>query len=219
MIGLLPAVEGRPFRVLCLGAHSDDIEIGAGGLVQRLCGADQGAKLTWCVLSADGERGTEAEAGANHFAEAARSLDLRLGAFRDGYLPYEPSEVKDWLTEQRKSMQAPDIVLTHTADDAHQDHRFVNELAWSLWRDALILEFEIPKWDGDLGRPNAYVPLERSVVERKIKGLENAFASQRGKDWFDPELFRGLMRLRGSECRSPSGFAEAFRMRKAAIHI
>jgi LmbE family N-acetylglucosaminyl deacetylase len=139
-------------------------------------------------------------------------------SFRDGYLPYEGAAVKD-VFESLKPRLAPQLVLTHARDDFHQDHRLVCELTWNTFRDHLVLEYEIPKYDGDLGRPNAYVPLPEELVEAKLELLGKHFATQRVKHWYDPEIFRGLMRLRGMECRSDSGYAEAFTARKMAIRI
>jgi LmbE family N-acetylglucosaminyl deacetylase len=213
MKGLELARKGERLKVLCLGAHADDIEIGAGGTL--LAWIAKGVKLeaTWCVLSAVGEREAEARAGAADVLEGAASADVRLGAFRDGYFPAERDAVKDWI-EELKAV-APDVVLTHARDDAHQDHRLVCELAWNTFRDQLILEYEIPKWDGDMGRPNLYVPLSEDILARKIEILMRRFGTQRSKAWFDEETFRGLARLRGVECRAR--YAEAFWARKLRI--
>lgn len=201
------AQPGETLRVLAIGAHSDDIEIGAGGAI--LSWIAQGVKLevTWCVLSGPGEREQEARASAMDFLEGAAKADVRVAAFRDGYFPAERIAVKDWM-ESLKSIPAPDVILTHQREDAHQDHRLMSELTWNTFRDHLILEYEIPKWDGDLGRPNLYVPLNEEVLARKIALLNQHFGSQRSKAWFDDETFRGLARLRGVECRQR--YAEAF---------
>lgn len=205
------AQPGETLRVLAIGAHSDDIEIGAGGAI--LSWIAQGVKLevTWCVLSGPGEREQEARASAMDFLEGAAKADVRVAAFRDGYFPAERIAVKDWM-ESLKSIPAPDVILTHQREDAHQDHRLMSELTWNTFRDHLILEYEIPKWDGDLGRPNLYVPLNEEVLARKIALLNQHFGSQRSKAWFDDETFRGLARLRGVECRQR--YAEAFFARK-----
>jgi LmbE family N-acetylglucosaminyl deacetylase len=206
--------RGAKLSVLALGAHSDDIEIGAGGTL--LSWIASGAKLhvDWCVLSAPGEREREARDSAAAFLEGARSA-IRLGQFRDGYFPAERAGVKDWV-EGLKELK-PDVIITHARDDAHQDHRLICELAWNTFRDHLILEFEIPKWDGDLGQPNLYVPLPDEILERKIELLDAHFGTQRSKAWFDAETFRGLARLRGVECRSR--YAEAFFARKMALAL
>jgi len=209
------ARPGRELKVLCLGAHADDIEIGAGGAL--LSWIASGAKLHvhWCVLSAQGARAAEAEASAQAFLEGAASSTIALGTFRDSYLPYEGAAVKEWAEAQRSRTPQPDIVLTHRSDDAHQDHRVANELGWNLFRDSLILEYEIPKWDGDLGRCNLYIEIAPGTLDRKIDLLERHFGSQRSKAWFDAETFRGLARLRGIECRAQ--YAEAFVARKLLL--
>jgi LmbE family N-acetylglucosaminyl deacetylase len=207
--------DGR-LSVLCLGAHSDDIEIGAGGTI--LAWIDSGVRLDvqWCVLSATASRAAEAEASAAAFLAGASSARVQLGCFNDSFFPYQGLEIKAWL-QAVKDEVSPDVIFTHTRNDAHQDHREVCQLTWNLFRDHLILEYEIPKWDGDLDQPNAYIPFSADVMERKIELLLTYFGSQRSKDWFDPETFRGLSRLRGIECRSPDRYAEAFVLRKATL--
>lgn len=201
--------------LLCLGAHSDDAEIGCGGTVLRLLEEHPAAHVVWVVLAAAGERREEAVASARLLLGAA-SHEIVVEEFRDGFLPHDAVRVKERF-EALKGAVSPDLILTHTRDDMHQDHRLVNELTWNTWRSHLILEYEIPKVDGDLGRPNLYVPLTAGQVERKVTHLLEAFPSQRGKHWFDAELFRGLMRLRGMEAVSPSGYAEAFHARKLVL--
>ena len=200
-------------RVLCLGAHSDDIEIGAGATVLELLDRRPNLHVDWAVFAADGARADEARESAIRFLEGAASREIHLFSFRDGYLPWHAAEVKDEF-ERLKRATDPDLVLTHHGDDRHQDHRLMSELTWNTWRDQVILEYEIPKWDGDLGRPNFYVPTSVENQDRKIAILLEVFASQRGKDWFDEETYRGLARLRGMECRAPSRYAEAFHARK-----
>jgi LmbE family N-acetylglucosaminyl deacetylase len=214
MRGLGLAKPGETLRVLAIGAHSDDIEIGAGGTI--LTWIENGVKLdiTWCALSAPGEREAEARASAEEFLLGAVSIDIRLAAFRDGYFPAERVAVKDWM-EALKALPAPDLILTHARHDAHQDHRLLCELTWNTFRDQLILEYEIPKWDGDLGQPNFYAPLSEAVLARKIALLNKHFGTQRSKAWFDDETFRGLARLRGVECRVR--YAEAFFARKVML--
>lgn len=199
-------------RLLVIGCHSDDAEIGCGGTVLTLLAAHPGLQVTWVVLTGDQEREAEARRSAEELLAVAGNADIRIHGFRDGYLPYDGAEVKD-VFEGLKDAR-PDVVLTHTRGDLHQDHRLACELTWNTFRDAVILEYEIPKYDGDLGVPNFFVPLSQETAARKIAHLDRFFASQRHKDWFDPELFRSLMRLRGMECRSPSGLAEAFHARK-----
>jgi LmbE family N-acetylglucosaminyl deacetylase len=206
--------KGEKVSILCLGAHSDDIEIGAGGTLLTWVQSGAVLDIHWCVASAAGERGHEARASAEAFLAGAANMTVETGVFRDSYLPYEGAALKAWVEAQKPRMK-PDIVLTHYAHDAHQDHRMMAELAWNAFRDSLILEYEIPKWDGDLGQPNAYVAIGEAALARKIALLEKHFGSQRSKDWFDAETFRGLARLRGVECRSR--YAEAFYANKIRL--
>jgi LmbE family N-acetylglucosaminyl deacetylase len=214
MLSLDLARAGRPLSVLCLGAHSDDIEIGAGATLLTWIASGATLDVHWCIASAAGDRAAEARASAESFLAGAGKATIEVGAFRDSYLPYEGAEVKAWVEAQKPRMK-PDVVLTHQRDDAHQDHRLISELTWNAFRDSVILEYEIPKWDGDLGKPNAYLPVEEEVLTRKIALLQEHFGSQRSKDWFDPETFRGLARLRGVECRTR--YAEAFWARKIKL--
>lgn len=207
---------GRPINILFLGAHSDDIEIGCGGTLLSLIETGLSLHIDWCVLSGNEERHIEARASARDFLLGAHSSNIHLAAFEDSYFPAQSRGIKEWLIAQRSRAQ-PDIVFTHQGQDAHQDHRTVHELTWNIFRDQLILEYEIPKWDGDLGRPNAYVALPASIVRRKIELLMQHFGSQRSKDWFDPETFRGLARLRGMECRAAEAYAEGFYASKVLI--
>ncbi|HUO80333.1 MAG TPA: PIG-L deacetylase family protein [Steroidobacteraceae bacterium] len=216
MIPLRPQPGGRrPLRVLCIGAHADDIEIGAGGTVLTLA-ARQPLAVTWLVLSADGERDAEARRSARAFLSRSRSQRLRLFRYRDGYFPAHWQAIKESFEGVKREAQF-DLVLTHARDDLHQDHRLCNELTWNTFRDHLILEYEIPKFDGDLGRPNVYQPLTRAAAARKVRLLLRHFASQRSKRWFTADLFWALMRLRGVESNAPSGFAEAFHGRKLVL--
>jgi LmbE family N-acetylglucosaminyl deacetylase len=208
-----------PLRsVLAIGAHSDDLEIGCGASILTLTRAWPGLTVHWLVLAADGTRADEAKSSARAFLEEAHHAVVEVLPFRDGFLPFAGCDVKNAF-ESLKSRVDPQLVLTHTREDLHQDHRFACELTWNTFRDHLILEYEIPKWDGDLGRPNLYVPVEERLVAKKLRLLEEHFGSQRSKDWFDGAVFRGLMRLRGMECRSPSGYAEAFYARKLGVRI
>jgi LmbE family N-acetylglucosaminyl deacetylase len=210
------AGPGERLSVLCLGAHSDDIEIGAGGTL--LGWLDQGVRLDvhWCVLSGINERGKEAKASATDFLAAAANRTIEIMNFRDGFFPEQGEQIKVWF-EQLKSRVSPDVVLTHRRDDGHQDHRQVNRLVWNTFRDHLVLEYEIPKWDGDMGRPNLYVPVSAAVMRRKVELLMSHFGSQRSKQWFDPETFLGLARLRGMECRAQEHYAEGFVVRKMSF--
>lgn len=214
MRGLSLARPGEKLSLLCVGAHADDIEIGAGGALLSWIAAGIEIDAHWCVASAVGHRADEAHSSAKDFLAGAARLTIEVGQFRDSYLPYEGAQVKEWVEAQKPRMK-PDIVLTHARMDAHQDHRLINELTWNAFRDSIILEYEIPKWDGDLARPNTYVPLEERVLSRKIELLEKHFGSQRSKDWFDAETFRGLARLRGLECRAR--YAEAFSAHKLVL--
>jgi LmbE family N-acetylglucosaminyl deacetylase len=202
--------------VLCLGAHSDDIEIGVGATL--LNWLDQGIRLDvhWCVLSGAGEREREARASATDFLAAAASRKIEVMGFRDGFFPEQGEQIKAWF-ETLKGRVDPDVIFTHRRDDAHQDHRQVARLAWNTFRDHLILEYEIPKWDGDMAQPNLYVPVTASAIRRKVDLLISHFGSQRSKQWFDAETFLGLARLRGMECRAQERYAEAFIARKVSL--
>ncbi len=201
--------------MLCLGAHSDDIEIGCGGTVLTLRAAGRVA-FRWIVWSAPGVRGVEARASARRFLGRDATGALRLHEFRDGFFPAQFAAIKEAIEAEARAF-VPDVVFTHARDDRHQDHRVVSDLAWNTFRRQLILEYEIPKWDGDLGRPDCYVALPRAVARRKVRLLMAGFASQRSKDWFGEDTFLGLMRLRGMECRAASGLAEAFTARKVVL--
>ena len=216
MRGLGLARRGEELSILCIGAHSDDIEIGAGGTVLGMIASGVKLDVHWCVLSAGGLRSAEARGSAEAFLEGSRSSTVDVADFEDSYFPAHSRSIKQWLIEVRSRID-PDVVLTHARFDAHQDHREVNQLTWNVFRDHLVLEYEIPKWDGDLCQPNAYVPLTAAVLERKIELLHEHFGTQRSKDWFDRATFAGLARLRGMECRAPEHFAEAFTLRKAKI--
>jgi LmbE family N-acetylglucosaminyl deacetylase len=202
--------------VLCLGAHSDDIEIGAGGTILSWIASGVRVEIHWCVVGARRARRAEAEASAAAFLAGADSSEVHLAQFEDSFFPYHGGELKAWLKSLRDAVD-PDVIFTHQREDAHQDHREISQLTWNLFRDHLILEYEIPKWDGDLGRPNVFMPLTAAVLERKIELLFTHFGTQRSKDWFDAETFRGLARLRGMECRARECYAEAFVLRKATL--
>jgi LmbE family N-acetylglucosaminyl deacetylase len=205
-----------PRVVLCLGAHCDDIEIGCGGTVLRLLEANPELEVHWVVLCSDELRRREAAEGARRFLGADAEKRVRIQDFRDGFLPYEGREVKEFF-ERLKGEVQPELILTHYRSDLHQDHRVVSELTWNTFRNHLILEFEIPKYDGDLGVPNFFVPLSEAQVARKCEHVLAAFASQRGRRWFSEDTFRALMRLRGIECNAPGSYAEAFYARKIVL--
>ncbi len=204
-------------RVLAIGCHADDIEIGCGGTILTLLRRNPDLDVTWVVVSATGDRAREAAASADAFlAEAKRAPRVQLESFRDGFFPYVGGEIKE-VFERLKPEVSPQVIFTHAGTDLHQDHRIVSELTWNTFRDHLILEFEIPKYDGDLGSPNVFVSLDEAVVRRKVEILLAEFGSQRSKPWFTEDLFRGLLRLRGMESNSPTGYAEAFRCRKLQL--
>jgi LmbE family N-acetylglucosaminyl deacetylase len=214
MLGLSPAEPPR--RVLAIGCHADDIEIGCGGTLLTLIRANPATEVDWIVLAASGDRRAEAEASAQAFLAGAARARVEVHEFRDGFLPYVGGEVKD-VFERLKTRIDPHLVMTHAGYDFHQDHRLVCELTWNTFRDHLILEYEIPKVDGDLGRPNMFVPLMPDIVEQKLDLLDRHFPSQAGKHWFDRETFLGLMRLRGMEAVSSTRYAEAFTVRKSVL--
>lgn len=204
---------GSGLRVLCLGAHSDDIEIGCGGLILSLAQQVPDLHVDWVVFSAAAARGKEARAAAKLFLTGVASSKVTLHTFRDGFFPHQP-RIKETF-ESFKRLAPPDLILTHYRDDRHQDHRVLSDLTWNTFRDHWILEYEIPKYDGDLGSPNVFVPLDKDTCLRKTEYLTRSFGTQRDKHWFTEETFLGLMRLRGLESRAPSGYAEAFYSRKA----
>lgn len=202
-------------RILCLGAHPDDIEIGCGGTIRRWT-AERDLEVTWAVLSGEGVRGDEARAGAAAFLTDAAAASVEVADFPDSRFPADWDAIKTWIHDLGARVE-PDLVFTHRLEDRHQDHRVVAEIAWQAFRDVTILEYEIPKWEGDLGGANAYVALDRATVDAKVDALLATFESQRDKPWFDAETFRGLMRLRGVECHAPDGYAEAFTCRKILL--
>jgi len=201
--------------VLCLGAHSDDIEIGCGGTVLRLAREYPGVVFHWVVFSAVGVRESEARHGVNLFAGAAVRGPI-LKSFPDGFMPYVGGDMKAAFEDLKQSV-SPDLILCPWRKDAHQDHRFISELAWNTFRDHMILEYEIPKYDGDMGQPNVFLPLEADLAKRKVQHLMESFPSQQTKRWFEENTFLSLMRLRGIECNAESGYAEAFHCRKMVL--
>lgn len=205
-----------PLNFLCLGCHSDDIEIGCGGTILRLSEEHPGSVFHWVVFSAIGAREDEARRGAALFTESGKLDGPLLKTFRDGYMPFVGDEVKDVFEELKNRIQ-PDLVFTHYSHDAHQDHRLISSLTWNTFRNHMILEYEIPKYDGDLSQPNFYIPLPDGICDKKVRCLMNVFGSQRAKHWFQESTFLGLMRLRGMECNAQSGYAEAFHCRKVVL--
>ena len=208
--------SGRPPRLLCLGAHADDLEIGCGGTVLHLIRAHPGIHCRWVVWSGDETRVAEARDAATKVLAGAGRADVSVEGFRDGYFPDQWAQIKQKFDALRAETR-PDLILTHHRHDRHQDHRVVAELTWNTWRDDLILEYEIPKFEGDLSTPSLYVPLDRATVDRKIDILMTGFASQRDKPWYDAETFRGLMRIRGVECAASGGYAEGFHAPKLSL--
>jgi LmbE family N-acetylglucosaminyl deacetylase len=199
-------------RVLCVGAHCDDIEIGCGATLLRLAG-ERELDVSWLVLCSTPERAVECEQSAKRFLAKAHRREIRIERFRDGYLPAQWAAVKDTFESVKRTVR-PDLIFTHERDDRHQDHRLACELTWNTFRDHTILEYEIPKYDGGLGQPNFYVPVAPAIAARKVKFLQSSYPSQRDKRWFSEDAFLALMRLRGIECNAARGLAEAFHARK-----
>jgi LmbE family N-acetylglucosaminyl deacetylase len=209
---LMPSIR----HVLCLGAHCDDLEIGCGGTLLKLTEGRNPPAVTWVVFSSDAIREAEALRSAGSLLRKASRCQIIVKKFRDGFLPYEGHLVKETF-EELKDLVSPDLVLTHCRGDLHQDHRLISDLTWNTFRDHLIFEYEIPKYDGDFGAPNVFVPLDKSVCDEKIDKILSGFPSQAGRRWFSEELFRSLLRLRGMECNAPSNYAEAFYCRKLIL--
>jgi LmbE family N-acetylglucosaminyl deacetylase len=206
-----------PLELLFLGAHCDDIEIGCGGTILQLLAQRPHAQVTWVVFSSDVVREQEARAGAARFlGDAAGRARVVVRQFRDGYFPYQGAEVKQCFDELRKDVD-PDVIFTHHRDDRHQDHRTISDLTWNTWRRHLILEYEIPKYDGDLGTPNLYSPLPQAVVERKARIIREVYCSQAAKDWMSEDTFLSIARLRGIESGARERHAEAFHCRKLVL--
>jgi len=208
-VPLLDAARGEKLSILCLGAHCDDIDIGCGGALLALLDEYSGIDVTWVAFSARGERAKELHRSARRFLRKAGSARVVTHDYRDGFLPAQFTAVKECF-ETLKKLPQPAVIFTHRRDDRHQDHRLIAELTWNTFRDHLILEYEVPKYEGDLATPSAYVSLKRAQVERKIRILLDSYRTQRAKPWFTADTFRGLMRLRGIESGAPSGWAEGF---------
>ncbi|MCC7046847.1 MAG: PIG-L family deacetylase [Alphaproteobacteria bacterium] len=206
---VLPTDDARPLKLLCLGAHADDIEIGCGGTVLRLVAERPDVVVRWVVFSGDGRRDAEARASAADFLAGSAAHAVEVMKFRDGYFPSQHAEIKDCFEALKRDFD-PSLVLTHWNGDAHQDHRIVSELTGNTFRNHLVLQYEIPKYDGDTGSPNFFVPLSRAQAARKVALLARHFPSQHGRGWFTDETFLGLARLRGIGCNAPEGLAEAF---------
>lgn len=217
MRGLTLSYRDRPIeQLLCLGAHCDDIEIGCSATVLTLLAQYPDLNVTWVVMAGDERRAQEGLESAHALLAGIPKKTVLVQSFRDGFLPYQGAAVKEYF-EGLKADVSPDLVLTHWRQDLHQDHRLVSELTWNTFRDHLIWEYEIPKYDGDLGNPNLFVPVDAAICQRKVENLLTTFATQADKPWFREDLFLALMRLRGMECHAPSGYAEAFYCRKAVM--
>ncbi len=216
---MLPSAIGSgvhaPLRILCLGAHCDDIEIGCGGTLLRLLAERPGSTVTWVVFASNPVREKEARACAADFLAGVAEQKVTINSFRESYFPYVAAQVKDFF-EELKSVQ-PDLVLSHHRHDVHQDHKVIAELTWNTFRNHLILEYEIPKYEGDLGNPNLFVPLPRAVADRKVELILKHYASQATRTWFRPDTFHGVMSIRGVECNAPEARAEAFHVRKLVV--
>jgi LmbE family N-acetylglucosaminyl deacetylase len=212
----LKTTNGRATKVLCLGAHADDIEIGCAGTMLQLLADHRDLEFHWVVFSATGARAREARSSAPLLLARARRFRMVVKNFRDGFFPYHAARIKTYF-EKLKATLSPDLIFTHYQGDRHQDHRLVSELTWNTFRNHLILEYEVPKYDGDLGSPNAFVPLDETIRRRKTSHLWRAFPSQRRRPWFSEDTFAGLMRLRGIESGAPGGYAEAFYTRKLLL--
>jgi LmbE family N-acetylglucosaminyl deacetylase len=216
ILRLAPRPTG-PLRILLLGAHADDIEIGCGGAVLRLLAEHPGAEVRYVVFSATPARADEARAAAAALTEGAAHATIDVHDFRDSFFPWDrPVRLKETMSELRKVFD-PDVVFTHHRADLHQDHATVAQLSWNAFRDHLILEYEIPKYEGDLGHPNVYVPLDEATARSKVDLILRHYATQAGKGWFRAETFEAVLRLRGIECNAPSGWAEAFHGRKILL--
>jgi LmbE family N-acetylglucosaminyl deacetylase len=209
-------VDNPEPKILCLGAHSDDIEIGCGGTILRLVQEHPKAEFYWVVFSAKDQRAQEAYKSAESFLGKVTSKSIHVEKFRDSYFPYIGASIKDYFVDLKKEF-SPDLILTHYSNDAHQDHQLIAELTWNAFRDNLIMEYEIAKYDADLGVPNFYVHLDESYVKRKTSKILKVFESQIDKQWFGEESFRSIMRIRGLESNSPSKYAEAFYCRKIVV--
>lgn len=217
MLGLTLGTEGQTLKVLCLGAHCDDIEIGCGGTILELT-KSRNIDCSWVVFCSNEIRAKEAQTCATAFLKDATHRDIRINSFRDGFLPYVGYEVKDYFEALKKDIN-PDVIFTHYRNDKHQDHRLLSELALNTFRDHLILEYEIPKYDGDMGQPNLHVEISQDMVDKKVDLIYRNYVSQQGKKWFDKDLFRSLMRIRGMEINSVSDFSESFYSYKVLTNI
>jgi LmbE family N-acetylglucosaminyl deacetylase len=216
MLKLTLGEPSSPYRLLVIGCHSDDIEIGCGGTILHLLETLPSVEVSWVVLSAHGERADEVHRSAEAFLEKAERREVIVGNFRDGFFPYEGGPIKD-LFEDVKQRISPDLILTHYRKDLHQDHRIASELTWNTFRNHLILEYEIPKYDGDFGSPNVFFHLSEAISNQKVENLLRFFGTQRERRWFTKDLFLSVLRVRGMESNSPSRYAEGFYGRKVVL--
>jgi LmbE family N-acetylglucosaminyl deacetylase len=201
-------------QVLCIGAHSDDIEIGCGGTLLKLIDRYPDLTIYWVVLGASGKREQEAVTSANSFLKDIQQKNVIVKGFRDGFFPYLGMEIKEYFEELKREV-SPDLILTHYRHDRHQDHRLISDLTWNTFRDHLIWEYEIPKYDGDLGSPNMFVHLDEAICREKVDRLFEHFGTQADKVWFTEDTFFSILRMRGIESNAPDRYAEAFYCRKA----
>jgi LmbE family N-acetylglucosaminyl deacetylase len=216
MLSLRLGETPAPLQMLCLGAHCDDIEIGAGGTLMRLLAEHPGSRVDWVVLSSNPAREEETRRSAKDFLAEAGQSRVTVETFRESFFPYRGESIKEFFEKTRAAV-APDVIFAPHRQDEHQDHRLVAELTWNTFRDHLIVEYEIPKYEGDLGRPNLYVPLTKEQARRKVELILRHYPSQSGRSWFRPETFQAVMSLRGVECNAPDGLAEAFHCRKVRL--
>ncbi len=205
--------EKSELKILCLGAHCDDIEIGCGGTVLKLIENYSNITISWVVFSSNEQRALEARVSSNTFLKEVSQKKVVIKNFQDGFLSFQGKEVKECFEELKQEF-SPDLIFTHYRQDRHQDHRLISDFTWNTFRNHLILEYEIPKYDGDLGIPNFFVHLDEALCRRKIKYLMDAFTTQKNKQWFTEETFRSILRIRGIESNSPSNYSEAFHCRK-----
>ena len=207
-----------PLKILCLGAHADDIEIGCGGTVLQMLSSHRNLEFVWVIFSSGSEREREARKSAALFLDQAERKEVIVKTFRDGFFPFDGAPIKEFFEELKRRI-SPDLIFTHYRDDRHQDHRTISDLTWNTWRSHLILEYEIPKYDGDLGSPNCFIPLGREVCDRKIKFICDVFQTQSNKAWLTQDTFQAILRLRGVECAAQDKYAEAFYCRKLVCNF
>jgi len=208
--------KDTPLKVLCLGAHSDDIEIGCGGTILRLLEEWDVAEVWWVVFSGENQRILEAKKSASLFTEGVRKKNIKVHSFRDGFLPYSGAEIKEVFEELKREF-SPDLIFTHYRQDLHQDHRFISDLTWNTFRNHVILEYEILKYDGDLGVPNVFIRLPDALCQKKINYIRKCFKTQGNRLWFGDDTFLSILRVRGIECNAPEKYAEAFYSRKIVM--